>query len=314
MVHIGISAHQDDIELVDAEVFSLRYRYGQEGGLLYHVSLWKGLGQHIPFEGRAAIGFKIMLLLTLMLLICITLGSTDEAYGCVVWVCMEIPTMPCTRHTMGPSWSGLRGRSRNYNTKEDNLSFQMKLKITITGPKVHDVGYRPWLTEKAVDLALRGFEVYNDADDDRQSVVALVDSDERRATRFFEFAQVELPPLARVDGIRSEPYNEEIQPLWQSATLGTFVQINKAVPILQEMREDLREVKTNTNLIPEIAENTRLIPEIAENTRPIPEIAEKQDVIIDEIRGLHREMTFDAGWRARIESDIQAIKAKIGIR
>jgi len=24
-------------------------------------------------------------------------------------------------------------------------------------------------------------------------------------------------------------------------------------------------------------------------------------------------MTFDAGWRARIESDIQAIKAKIGI-
>jgi acylphosphatase len=196
------------------------------------------------------------------------------------------------------------GRSRNYNTTEDNLSFQMKLKITIIGPRVHDVGYRPWLTEKAVDLALRGFEVYNDAEGDRQSVVALVDSDERRATRFFEFAKAELPPLARVDDIRSEPYDEEIQPLWQSATLGTFVQINKAVPILQEMREDLREVKTNTNLI----------PEIAENTRPIPEIAEKQDIIIDEIRGLHREMTFDAVWRSKIESDIQAIKAKIGIR
>jgi len=255
-----------------------------------------------------------MLLLTLMLLICITLGSTDEAYGFVVWVYLEIPTMPCTALIMGPSWSGLRGRSRNYNTKEDNLSFQMKLKITITGPKVHDAGYLQWLREMAVDLALRGFEVYNDAEGDMKSVVALVDSDKRRATRFFELAQVELPPLARVDGIRSEPYNEEIQPLWQSATLGTFVQINKAVPILQEMREDLREVKTNTNLIPEIAENTRLIPEIAENTRPIPEIAEKQDVIIDEIRGLHREMTFDAGWRARIESDIQTIKAKIGIR
>lgn len=190
----------------------------------------------------------------------------------------------------------------------------MKLKITITGPSVHGVGYRPWLTEKAVELAIRGFEVYNDAEGDRQSVVALVDSDDRRAARFFELAKAELPPLARVDTMRSESYDEEIQPLWQSATLGTFVQINKAVPILQEMREDLREVKTNTNLIPEIAENTRLIPEIAENTRLIPEIAEKQDVIIDEIRGLHREMTFDAGWRARIESDIQAIKAKIGIR
>lgn len=170
----------------------------------------------------------------------------------------------------------------------------MKLKITIIGPRVHDVGYLPWLTEKAIDLALRGLEVYNDAEGDRQSVVALVDSDKRRAIQFFEFAQAELPPLARVDDIRSEPYDEEIQPLWQSATLGTFVQIKKAVQILQDMREDLREVKKNTNLI--------------------PKIAEKQDVIIDEIRGLHREMTFDAGWRARIESDIQAIKAKIGIR
>jgi len=33
-------------------------------------------------------------------------------------------------------------------------------------------------------------------------------------------------------------------------------------------------------------------------------------VIIDEIRGLHREMTFDAGWRARIESDIQDDKSQ----
>ncbi|HIH36996.1 MAG TPA: acylphosphatase, partial [Methanocellales archaeon] len=56
----------------------------------------------------------------------------------------------------------------------------MKLKITITGPRVHDVGYLQWFREMAVDLALRGFEVYNDAEGDRQSVVALVDSDERR--------------------------------------------------------------------------------------------------------------------------------------
>jgi hydrogenase maturation factor HypF (carbamoyltransferase family) len=141
----------------------------------------------------------------------------------------------------------------------------MKLKITITGPRVHDVGYLPWLTEKAVEMALRGFEVYNDAEGDRQSVVALVDSDERRAIQFFEFAQAELPPLARVDDIRSEPYDEEIQPLWQSATLGTFVQIKKAVQILQDMREDLREVKKNTNLIPKIAENTRIIPKSQRN-------------------------------------------------
>ena len=49
----------------------------------------------------------------------------------------------------------------------------MKLKVKITGPKVHDVGYRPFLTEIAMGLALRGFEVYNDEEDGRQVVVAL---------------------------------------------------------------------------------------------------------------------------------------------
>ena len=38
----------------------------------------------------------------------------------------------------------------------------MRLKIRITGPKVHNVGYRPYLAEIAMRLALRGFEVYND--------------------------------------------------------------------------------------------------------------------------------------------------------
>jgi len=38
----------------------------------------------------------------------------------------------------------------------------MKLKINIIGSKVHNVGYRPYLTESAMRLALRGFDVYND--------------------------------------------------------------------------------------------------------------------------------------------------------
>ena len=55
----------------------------------------KALGQHIPFEGRLAIGFKIMLLMTLVLLICLTTGSPDEAYGCVVWVYMAPRYLVC---------------------------------------------------------------------------------------------------------------------------------------------------------------------------------------------------------------------------
>ncbi len=46
----------------------------------------------------------------------------------------------------------------------------MKLRITITGPKVHDVGYRPWLVELAMSMGLKGFDVYNDEEDGQQMV------------------------------------------------------------------------------------------------------------------------------------------------
>ncbi|VVB71873.1 Uncharacterised protein [uncultured archaeon] len=55
----------------------------------------------------------------------------------------------------------------------------MKLKIRTTGPKVHDAGYRPYLTELAMRLAFRGFEVYNDDEDGQQAVIALIESDKR---------------------------------------------------------------------------------------------------------------------------------------
>jgi len=63
----------------------------------------------------------------------------------------------------------------------------MKLKIKITGPNVHNVGYRPCLTELAMRLALRGFEVYNDDEDGQQAVIALIEGDEQRTTKILRF-------------------------------------------------------------------------------------------------------------------------------
>jgi len=91
----------------------------------------------------------------------------------------------------------------------------MKLKITITGPSVHNVGYRPCLTEIAMRLALRGFEVYNDDEDGQQAVIALVEGDEQRTTKFYNSAMLERPALAKADNVRSEDYNGDVMPLWQ---------------------------------------------------------------------------------------------------
>lgn len=186
----------------------------------------------------------------------------------------------------------------------------MKLKVTITGPKVHDVGYRPFLTEMAMRLALRGFEVYNDDENGQPAVIALAEADEQRIKRFYKSAMNERPQLAEVDSVKSEDYADDIMPLWQSAAINSATQLNKAIPILLRMEK-------NTNLLPQIAENTKFIPQIAENTRLIPQIAENTGStpqILEEIKGLREDIQpgFAVQFR-QMQVDIRAIKERLGM-
>jgi hydrogenase maturation factor HypF (carbamoyltransferase family) len=107
----------------------------------------------------------------------------------------------------------------------------MKLKVKITGPKVHGVGYRPYLTELAMRLALKGFEVYNDDEEGQQVVIALVEGDEQRIAKFYNSAMKERPQLATVDNVKSEDFADDITPLWQFASINTASQMNKAIPL-----------------------------------------------------------------------------------
>lgn len=157
----------------------------------------------------------------------------------------------------------------------------MKVKITITGPKVQGVGYRLFLTEAAMRLALRGFEVFNEG---QKSVIALLESDDTRVKEFFVFATNERPPLALVDNVNSEEYAGDVMPLWQFSSINTASQMNKAIPILLEMRDDLREVKTNTN------------------------------VVIDEVKGLREDIQPGFAMQIQqIQADVKAIKARLGM-
>jgi hypothetical protein len=81
-------------------------------------------------------------------------------------------------------------------------------------------------------LALRGFEVYNDEEDGRQAVVALVKGDEQRAAKFCDSAKTQRPQRADVDEVRSEEFSGDVMPLWQFASIITVSQMNKAIQIL----------------------------------------------------------------------------------
>jgi hydrogenase maturation factor HypF (carbamoyltransferase family) len=171
----------------------------------------------------------------------------------------------------------------------------MKLKIKITGSKVHEVGYRPYLTELAMRLALRGFEVYNDDEEGQQVVIALVEGDEQRIAKFYNSVMKERPQLATVDNVKSEDFVDDITPLWQFASINTASQMNKAIPLLLA-------VKDNTDATLEEIKSMR------KNTDTIPQV-------LEEIKGMREDIQPGYGMHFRqVQSDVRAIKERLGMQ
>ena len=161
----------------------------------------------------------------------------------------------------------------------------MKLKIGITGPRVHDVGYRVFLGKLAMGLAMPGFIAYNWNEEGHQKVIALAEGDPARIAILQKQIEEKKPELAEISSIIFEDYDGDVGRTSEFAMFLSFEQLDKAVPILQAVEANtalIPEIAKNTALIPEIAKNTALIPEIAKNTALIPEIA-KNTALIPEI-------------------------------
>ncbi len=116
----------------------------------------------------------------------------------------------------------------------------MKPKIIITGPKMHDVGYRVFLLKRAMNLAIPGFTFYNWTEDGQQQVIALAEANEGKIATFKQVATEKRPELAKVSDVAFEPYDGEIGRTSELAMYCSFVQLDKAIPELLGIRENTR--------------------------------------------------------------------------
>jgi acylphosphatase len=133
----------------------------------------------------------------------------------------------------------------SYKYEVHQFPYEMKLKITITGPMVHNVGYRPWLVQYAIETDLDGINVINVEDNGQQTVIALIEADEFRTKIFLNMVKTSKPPLAEPSNITSEDYTGNVKPLWQAVAANTNAQINKAVPILQSICDNVKGINTS---------------------------------------------------------------------
>jgi acylphosphatase len=153
----------------------------------------------------------------------------------------------------------------------------MKLKIKIIGPKVHDVGYRVFLLKHAMNLALPGLSTYNWEENGQQEVIALVEGDEARIAAFRQMVEKNKPELAEVSKVTSEDYNGEVGRACEVAMFCSFVQLDKAIPLLLKIQD-------NTSVTPQI---------------------------LDEIKGMREDV--QPGYARQVREDIKAIKERLGM-
>ena len=164
----------------------------------------------------------------------------------------------------------------------------MKLRITITGPRVHDVGYRYLLLGGAMGLRLPGFDASNLTDGKNQVVDIVVDGKESQIEAFKEYVETNRPSGAEVSNINVSDYEGDVMRMAEYAQILTALQMLKAIPTILEIRDSTRMIDETTRRTEEkigrIEETGR---KMEENTQSIP-------TMLDEVRGIRSDLTIDA--------------------
>ena len=157
----------------------------------------------------------------------------------------------------------------------------MKLKVIITGPKVHDVGFRYFLMSNAIDLGLNDFRARNGMNGKEQEVIALVEGDEGSIADFRRLIEVQKPERSEISNIVFKDYEGDVMRAGEYAQICTALQLNKAIPILLKIQD-------NTNATPQI---------------------------LEEVKGLREDIQPGFAMQfQQVQSDVRAIKERLGMR
>ncbi|MCX6677552.1 MAG: acylphosphatase [Methanothrix sp.] len=190
----------------------------------------------------------------------------------------------------------------------------MKIKIKITGGKVHGVGYRPWLTDVAIDAGLHGFYASNRTDGKNYVVIVLAEGDEESLSYFEELVRASKPQFAEVESIETEEYTGPVMLLVSYAAINTSAQLNKAIPLLLGMNNKMDSMLDKQDLT--IGKLDQMLGKQDQMLDKQDQMLDKQDETTAEIRDLRDDMVHHSNTErlSRMEKDIRVIKSKIGIR
>jgi hypothetical protein len=136
-----------------------------------------------------------------------------------------------------------------------------------------------------MNLALPGLSTYNWIEESQQEVIALVEGDDARIKAFLQTIENNKPDPAEVSNVTFEEYDGDVGRTSEVAMICSFVQLDKAIPMLLDMRDDLKAVRKTT------------------------------DSTLDEIKGMREDIQPGYAMQFRqMQVDVRATKDRLGMK
>lgn len=104
---------------------------------------------------------------------------------------------------------------------------------------------------------IRMFEAHNIESDGNQEVLVFVDGEDKAVEAFRSMVKTKRPALSEVSNIAFEYFDGEIMRIGEHAQFYFAVQLNEAIPALLDMRDDLKAVRKNTDMLPQMSEDIK---------------------------------------------------------
>jgi acylphosphatase/archaellum component FlaC len=184
----------------------------------------------------------------------------------------------------------------------------IKKKIIISGQKVHDVGYRPYLLGIAESMEIEKFFVDNIFSDEKQVVYALMNSSEENVNSFIEIASSKFPEKSIVEKVVVEDYKGNVMKIESFYRYLTAMQLSKIANYGGKMLDKQDKMLDKQDFHIEVTRNgfNDLKDEMKEMKDEIKglkdEIIGTKDEIKYEIKEMHSDM--NAGF-ASIKKEVQ---------
>ncbi len=104
-------------------------------------------------------------------------------------------------------------------------------------------GYRYFLMSMAMAKKIRMFEAYNTESIEGEEVQVFVDGSKEVVEAFRAPVETKRPVRCEVSGIQAEDFDGEVMKIGEYGQFCTTVQLNKAISVLLEIRDNMTEMK-----------------------------------------------------------------------